>query len=114
MSEGSRRGPGASPADRVAGFVGAYLRHLEPILDVVRLSETAAPMARFRIGSYRLWHRHLEVLLTEAGVADPDYAADAVLQIVAADLATRQRDRGMSWAAVRRGAQQAARALAGA
>ena len=105
-------GPGAVAADRITAFVSAYLRHLTPVLDVVRLSETAAPMARFRIGSYRLWHRHLELLAADAGASDPQYVADAVLALLAADLVSRQRARGMTWAAIRRSAEQAARRLA--
>jgi AcrR family transcriptional regulator len=105
-------GPGADRVERLAAFVVAYLRHLEPVLDVVRLSETAAPMARFRIGSYAFWRRHLEMLLDDAGAADATYTAEALLQLLAADLLTRQRARGMSWAAIRRAAVEAAGRLA--
>jgi AcrR family transcriptional regulator len=104
-------GPGASADERVAAFVSTYLRHLAPVIDVVRLSETAAPMARFRIGSYRFWHRHLELLATDAGAGDPRYVADALLALLAADLVTRQRARGMSWTAIRRAAEEVARRL---
>ena len=38
-------------------------------LELVRLSETASPGARYRIGSYRFWHRHVAVLLAQAGMA---------------------------------------------
>src|SRR3954468_3444802 len=48
-------GPGAPPLERLEAFVRAYVRHLRTTLDVVRLSETAAAGARYRIGSYRLW-----------------------------------------------------------
>ncbi len=76
-------GPGAPPAERLTAFVQAYLDYATGHLDLVRLSETASPGARYRIGSYRFWHRHVQVLLTQAGVpaaapvdtADPADAA---------------------------------------
>ncbi|WP_405016810.1 TetR/AcrR family transcriptional regulator [Kitasatospora sp. NBC_00070] len=66
-------GPGAPDAERLAAFTGAYLDYLVEHLDLVRMSETAAPGARYRIGAYRFWHRHLSLLLADA----PDPAADA-------------------------------------
>ena len=104
-------GPGAPPRVRLDAFVRAYVQHLRTTLDVVRLSETAAPGARFRIGSYRLWHRHVELLLAEAGAADPSYGADAVLAVLAADLVTRQRDEGLTWARISDGAVSVAGAV---
>jgi AcrR family transcriptional regulator len=70
-------GPGAPPAERLAAFVQAYLDYATGHLDLVRLSETASPGARYRIGSYRFWHRHVEVLLTQAGVPTTEPAAPA-------------------------------------
>src|SRR3954470_11505725 len=46
-------GPGATPPERLAAFADAYLDYCEANLDLVRLSETASPGARYRIGSYR-------------------------------------------------------------
>ena len=105
-------GPGAPPAQRLEAFVAAYLAHLRSTLDVVRLSETASPGARFRIGSYRLWHRHVEHLLTECGSPDPSYGADAVLAVLAAELVTRQRQDGMTWSRIADGAVHVARRCA--
>ncbi len=98
-------GPGAEPADRLAAFVGAYLDYATAHLELVRLSETASPGARYRIGAYRFWHRHVQVLLAQAGVpaqapdagepgapadghppADADALAHALLAPLAADL----------------------------
>lgn len=76
-------GPGAQPADRLAAFADAYLDYLLPHLDLVRMSETAAPGARYRIGAYQFWHRHAAILL--AGQPDPDYAAHAFLASLAAE-----------------------------
>ncbi|WP_174552372.1 TetR/AcrR family transcriptional regulator [Microtetraspora niveoalba] len=76
-------GPGASPAERLTAFVDAYLDYLLKHLDLVRVSETAAPGARYRIGAYRFWHRHVAMLLD--GVPDPDHAAHALLAALAAE-----------------------------
>jgi AcrR family transcriptional regulator len=76
-------GPGAGPPERLAAFTAAYLDYLLEHLDLVRMSETAAPGARYRIGAYRFWHRHAAILL--AGAPDPDYAAHALLAPLAAE-----------------------------
>ncbi|MEN3358466.1 MAG: hypothetical protein V7637_2448 [Mycobacteriales bacterium] len=70
-------GPGdaAAPPDprqRLHAFLDAYLDYLFDHLDLVRMSETGSPGARYRIGAYRFWHRHISLLL-----AGPDPAADA-------------------------------------
>lgn len=76
-------GPGAPPPDRLAAFTGAYLDYLLPHLDLVRMSETAAPGARYRIGAYQFWHRHVAILVADR--PDPDYVAHALLAPLAAE-----------------------------
>ncbi|MBA8948812.1 TetR/AcrR family transcriptional regulator [Actinomadura namibiensis] len=76
-------GPGAPAADRLAAFVDAYLDYLLEHLDLVRMSETASPGARYRIGAYRFWHRHVTLLLD--GPPDPEHAAHALLAALAAE-----------------------------
>ena len=76
-------GPGAAPAARLTAFTGAYLDYLLEHLDLVRMSETAAPGARYRIGAYRFWHRHVAILL--GGSPDPEHAAHAFLAALAAE-----------------------------
>lgn len=76
-------GPGAGRRQRLAAFVQAYLDYLLEHLDLVRMSETAAPGARYRIGAYRFWHQHLAILLTST--PDPDHAAHALLAPLAAE-----------------------------
>ncbi len=76
-------GPGADPPQRLEAFFQAYLDYLLGHLDLVRMSETAAPGARYRIGAYRFWHRHAAMLL--AGTPDPDQAAHALLAPLAAE-----------------------------
>jgi AcrR family transcriptional regulator len=79
-------GPRADPAARLTAFAGAYLDYLLEHLELVRMSETAAPGARYRIGAYRFWHRHVSILLN--GSPDPDYAAHAFLAALAAEHAS--------------------------
>ncbi|MGW0395139.1 TetR/AcrR family transcriptional regulator [Streptomyces sp. NPDC003042] len=76
-------GPGAPAADRITAFTDAYLDYLLEHLDLVRVSETATPGARYRIGAYRFWHQHLSILL--AGTPDPTHTAHALLATLAAE-----------------------------
>lgn len=80
-------GPGESgPAERLAAFVDAYLDYVLDHLDLVRMSETASPGARYRIGAYRFWHRHVALLLA-AAAPGPGTDADALAHAVLAPLA---------------------------
>ncbi|MGY0004676.1 TetR/AcrR family transcriptional regulator [Micromonospora sp. I033] len=72
-----------SARDRLHAFVEAYLDYLLDHLDLVRISETAAPGARYRIGAYRFWHQHVTLLL--AGRPDPAADAHALLATLAAE-----------------------------
>jgi AcrR family transcriptional regulator len=80
---------GTAPADapsareRLRAFAGAYLDYVLAHLDLVRMSETGSPGARYRTGAYRFWHRHVAILL--AGRADPDADAHALLAPLAAE-----------------------------
>ncbi|MEU1229244.1 helix-turn-helix domain-containing protein [Streptomyces sp. NPDC005828] len=76
-------GPGAPDEERLAAFLDAYFDYLLEHLALVRMSETATPGARYRIGAYRFWHRHAAILLASA--PDPEHAAHALLAAVAAD-----------------------------
>jgi AcrR family transcriptional regulator len=72
------------PGDRLRAFVTAYLEYALSHLDLVRMSETASPAARYRIGAYRFWHRHAALLLA---AARPGCDADALAHAVLAPLA---------------------------
>jgi AcrR family transcriptional regulator len=85
-------GPGAPPADRLVAFLDAYADFLDENLDLVHMSETARPGARYTIGAYRLWHRHVAYLLDQAGTPDADYLAHALLAPLAADQRMALRD----------------------
>ncbi|MBB5801713.1 AcrR family transcriptional regulator [Saccharothrix ecbatanensis] len=80
-------GPGAPAGERLIAFVTAYAHFLEANLDLVRLSETANPGARYRTGAYRFWRLHVRILLAEARPdLDADFFAHALLAPLAADL----------------------------
>ncbi len=76
-------GPGTTDEERLAAFVEAYLDYLLENLALVRTSETAAVGARYRIGSYRFWHRHTAILLRTA--PDPEHSAHALLAATGAE-----------------------------
>jgi AcrR family transcriptional regulator len=80
-------GPGAKPDKRVAAFMTAYLDYALANLDLIRMSETASAGARYRIGAYRFWKQHLDILLREAGhqPAIAGLLAHALLAPLAAD-----------------------------
>jgi AcrR family transcriptional regulator len=86
-------GPGAAAHDRLVAFLHAYLDFLDANLDLVHMSETARPGARYQVGAYRLWHRHVAVLVAQArpGV-DADFLAHALLAPLAADQRMALRD----------------------
>jgi AcrR family transcriptional regulator len=69
--------------DRLRAFVDAYLEYLLAHLAVVRMSETASPGARYRIGAYRFWHRHVSLILDAN--ADPETDAHTLLAVLGAD-----------------------------
>ncbi|MHB9849071.1 TetR/AcrR family transcriptional regulator [Streptomyces krungchingensis] len=76
-------GPGAPAVDRLTAFVDAYFSYLLEHLALLRISETTAPGARYRIGAYRFWHRHLTILL--ATLPDPESTAHTLLAALAAE-----------------------------
>jgi AcrR family transcriptional regulator len=101
-------GPGAEPGARLVAFLHAYVDFLDANLDLLHMSETARPGARYDIGAYRLWHRHVAYLL--AGVDDADYLAHALLAPLAADQRMALRD-GVTPDRVKKGLATLARAI---
>jgi AcrR family transcriptional regulator len=80
-------GPGAPAAARLCAFLEAYVALLDAHVELVLDSENAATGARYRVGAYRFWHRHVAILLEEASPdLDADYTAHALLAPLAADL----------------------------
>jgi AcrR family transcriptional regulator len=76
-------GPGAPPARRLHAFIDAYLDYALAHLDLVRMSETGSPGARYRIGAYRFWHQHVTLLLSDR--KDPEAEAHTLLAPLAAE-----------------------------
>lgn len=105
-------GPGAPAADRVTAFLDAYLdlldRHVELFMD----SENASDGARYRIGSYHLWRRHLALLIEEASPdLDADYTAHLLLAPLAADLHHALRTTGFDLGRLKTGLRHATETL---
>ncbi|GAA0415858.1 TetR family transcriptional regulator [Acrocarpospora corrugata] len=79
-------GPGAPARERIVAFVDAYAGYLFENIDLLRVSETSSPGARYRVGAYRFWHAHLRMLLAEARPAeDPALLAHALLAPLGAE-----------------------------
>jgi AcrR family transcriptional regulator len=105
-------GPGAPAADRLDAFLDAYVDLAEAHLELLLDSENAATGARYRIGAYRFWRRHVAVLLEEARPGlDADYVAHALLAPLAADLHEALRRTGYEPDRVKAGLMQIAGAL---
>ena len=96
-------GPGASDTERVQAFVGAYLDYLQTHLELSRVSETVSPGARYRIGAYWFWIKHLTILSADA--YDPEFRAHAVLALMDADLVHSLLARGWTWDRIRSGVE---------
>lgn len=78
-------GPGSEPVERIGAFVREYVGYVADHLDLVRMSQTARPDARFDTGAHQFWRTHLAYLAGEAGHPDPRLVADIVLAAVTAE-----------------------------
>ncbi|TQM68740.1 TetR family transcriptional regulator [Actinomadura hallensis] len=108
-------GPGAAPRDRLRAFLHALADRTEEQADLLLMAESDPPEARFREGSYHLYHRHLVMLLGRIRPdADTAYLADALLAPLAANLFLHQRrTRGMSLDRIKAGLDALAEGLIG-
>jgi AcrR family transcriptional regulator len=107
-------GPGAPAADRVTAFLDAYLELLDRHVELFMDSENASDGARYRIGSYHLWHRHLALLIEEARPdLDAEYTAHLLLAPLAADLHHALRSEGFSLDRMKSGLRTAAETFLG-
>jgi AcrR family transcriptional regulator len=103
-----------APADRLAAFVTEYVEIAAGQLDLLLLSETSVPGARFRTGAYGFWRHHCRVLLRAAGVPDPDVRADLLLAGLSAEQLQRWLvDERIAPAALAESLAGTARALCG-
>jgi AcrR family transcriptional regulator len=72
-------GPGAEPVARLVAFVHAYVSYVFAEPDLLIVSETAHPGARFSTGAYAFWRQHCALLLGQAGAPDPQLRAELLL-----------------------------------
>ncbi|GAB2934428.1 TetR/AcrR family transcriptional regulator [Streptomyces heilongjiangensis] len=106
-------GPGAPAEDRLVAFVQEYLAYLDSQLDLVLMSQTAAPGARFRNGAHAFFVQHVHVLLQEAGADDARARAEFLMAGLAAEQVRHwRRVSGISLAALQGQMAAAARQLA--
>lgn len=105
-------GPGAPAVERVGAFLESYLELLDRHVELFVDSENASDGARYRIGSYRLWHRHVAMLVEEARPdLDADYTAHVLLAPLAADLHQALRAEGFELSRMQAGLRAHAAAL---
>ncbi|NYI71712.1 AcrR family transcriptional regulator [Naumannella cuiyingiana] len=78
-------GPGADPIDRLVAFVEAYLLLALDNIELLEMSETNSPGARFRSGAHSLWVTHCRILLDAAGAANADVRAQVLMAALAAE-----------------------------
>lgn len=79
-------GPGAEPVERLTAFVAGYTELVAEQLELVLLSQTAAPGARFRSGAHALWRTHCRYLLSLAATPSPVLRADALLAALSGEM----------------------------
>lgn len=103
-------GDDPTPHERLRAFIDAYLDYVLEHAALVAMSETASPGARYRIGAYRFWHRHVALLL--AGRADPEAEAHTLLAALGAEH-VRVVAAQLGQARVRRALHRLADALSG-
>lgn len=107
-------GPGAPAGARLCAFLDAYVDLLESQLELILDSENASTGARYRIGAYRFWYRHVAVLVEEARPdLDADYTAHALLAPLAADLHQALRADGFDLPRIKSGLRTFASLLVG-
>ncbi len=92
-------GPGAPPAIRLIAFGRALLEHLALRGDLFLAAQMhGRPGRRFDSGPYNVYRAHVKMLIAEAAPElDADYAADALLAPLGAELVVHQlRRRAMT------------------
>ncbi|NKZ07220.1 TetR/AcrR family transcriptional regulator [Actinomadura latina] len=106
-------GPGAPPSERLRAFLHALADRTEAQAELLVMAEADPPDARFRDGSYALYHLHLVMLLGHfRPAAETAYLADALLAPLAANLFLYQRrTRGMPLDRVKAGLDALAEGL---
>lgn len=108
-------GPGAPPADRLVAFGHGVLDLLASHGDLLLAAETGAPGIRFRAPAHAAHRAHVASLVRAGAPGlDPDYAADALLAPLGAELVMHQlRGRGLPLSQLKDGYAAIARRLLG-
>ncbi|OFI37002.1 TetR family transcriptional regulator [Arthrobacter sp. SW1] len=74
-------GPGAPAAERLIAFGEARIAYIDRNGELARAAEHS-PHNRHEAPPAQLWHRHIEMLLREAGVGDPWLTASFLLSVL--------------------------------
>lgn len=107
-------GPGAPAEERLIAFGRALLRRVAADSELFLAAETAgAPGARLDSGVWRAYRTHVTMLIREANaVLDADYAAEALLAPLAAEVVRHQlQSPGMTLARLADGWEAVARRI---
>jgi AcrR family transcriptional regulator len=83
-------GPGAPPATRLAAFYRVMVDLLDRHLHLALGAETGR--SRLTTGAYRFWRTHVQHLVRQAGIGDPDALPDILLAPLAPEVYRSQRD----------------------
>lgn len=85
-------GPSADAIDRLVAFGSAVIELLETHGELIRSAEARIPGARFASAPYAFQRAHIRVLLVSAAPeVDAEWATDALLGMLSADLVHYQR-----------------------
>lgn len=108
-------GPGAPAPERLRAFLHALADRTAAQAELLVTAESDPPGARFRDGSYALYHMHLAMLLGQIRPGlDAAYLADALLAPLAANLVLHPlRTRGMPLDRIKAGLDALAGGLIG-
>jgi AcrR family transcriptional regulator len=79
-------GPGAGPVERLAAFVAGYVGLVADQVELVIMSQTAAPGARFRSGAHALWRTHCRTLLAQAGAPAAEVRTESLLAALSGEM----------------------------
>ena len=88
-------GPGAPPCERLVAFGQRLLQHLAAHSDLLLAAQTAGtPGSRFGVGPYGAYYAHVSMLIHSAAPdLDSDYAAEALLASLGAEVVLHQLGR---------------------
>jgi AcrR family transcriptional regulator len=89
-------GPGAPPAERLIAFGHALISLTRERGDLLLAALPPEPADRYRSAVHTAYWTHVNYLLRELALPNPDYLADVLLAALAPELVLHQVDRGMT------------------